>query len=123
MDYYYGDRDSPKYQELVISFEDNGKLTLDNTTVGTITSDWIPLGGTTSRLGSIMISSEEWEELETGFKQVIDEDQDYPRQIKISGKFGDDSIDDWYEIIPGQTKLNKDYKEIKIKITLRKNAN
>ena len=28
MDYYYGDRDSPKYQELVISFEDNGKLTL-----------------------------------------------------------------------------------------------
>ena len=28
MDYYYADRDSPKYQELVISFEDNGKLTL-----------------------------------------------------------------------------------------------
>ena len=28
MDYYYGDRNSPKYQELVISFEDNDKLTL-----------------------------------------------------------------------------------------------
>ena len=28
MDYYYGDKDSPKYQELVISFEDNEKLIL-----------------------------------------------------------------------------------------------
>jgi putative phosphoesterase len=28
MDYYYGDRNSPKYQELLISFEDNDKLTL-----------------------------------------------------------------------------------------------
>jgi len=28
MDYYYGDRDSPKYQELGISFEDNDKLIL-----------------------------------------------------------------------------------------------
>ena len=28
MDYYYGNRDSPTYQKLVISFEDNHKITL-----------------------------------------------------------------------------------------------